>query len=160
MINNVMLKCPGTTGTSQPHQIRLPRNPNKVSLNNRRAPLKLRAPRVPTQQLSKISRDTFNCSSFCSLFFPHLPRPSKMAASRLFRPASRLLSQRGAAPQRCSFLPTASFQSSPRLRTYASAAGSKEYTVRDALNEALAEELEANEKVFILGEEVAQYNGA
>jgi pyruvate dehydrogenase E1 component beta subunit len=36
----------------------------------------------------------------------------------------------------------------------------KEYTVREALNEALAEELEANDKVFILGEEVAQYNGA
>ena len=32
--------------------------------------------------------------------------------------------------------------------------------VRDALNEALAEELEANDKVFVLGEEVAQYNGA
>lgn len=36
----------------------------------------------------------------------------------------------------------------------------KDYTVRDALNEALAEELELNPKVFILGEEVAQYNGA
>jgi pyruvate dehydrogenase E1 component beta subunit len=36
----------------------------------------------------------------------------------------------------------------------------KEYTVRDALNEALAEELEANDKVFVMGEEVAQYNGA
>jgi len=33
-------------------------------------------------------------------------------------------------------------------------------TVRDALNEALAEELEQDDKVFILGEEVAQYNGA
>lgn len=32
--------------------------------------------------------------------------------------------------------------------------------MREALNEALAEELEANDKVFILGEEVAQYNGA
>lgn len=32
--------------------------------------------------------------------------------------------------------------------------------MREALNEALAEELESNEKVFILGEEVAQYNGA
>ncbi len=32
-------------------------------------------------------------------------------------------------------------------------------TVRDALNEALAEELEQDEKVFLLGEEVAQYNG-
>jgi len=36
----------------------------------------------------------------------------------------------------------------------------KDYTVRDALNEALAEELELNPKVFVLGEEVAQYNGA
>jgi Transketolase, pyrimidine binding domain len=33
-------------------------------------------------------------------------------------------------------------------------------TVRDALNEAMAEEMESNPKVFILGEEVAQYNGA
>lgn len=43
-------------------------------------------------------------------------------------------------------------------RTYATE--TKEVTVREALNEALAEELESNEKVFILGEEVAQYNGA
>jgi pyruvate dehydrogenase E1 component beta subunit len=83
-----------------------------------------------------------------------------MAAPRLFRPASRLLSQRCVAPQRPSFFPAASIPSAPRIRTYATPAGSKEYTVRDALNEALAEELEANEKVFILGEEVAQYNGA
>lgn len=33
-------------------------------------------------------------------------------------------------------------------------------TVRDALNQALEEELAADEKVFLLGEEVAQYNGA
>ena len=45
-------------------------------------------------------------------------------------------------------------------RQYATPSGSKEYTVRDALNEALAEELESNDKVFVLGEEVAQYNGA
>ncbi|KAK4156791.1 sterol 24-C-methyltransferase erg-4 [Chaetomidium leptoderma] len=45
-------------------------------------------------------------------------------------------------------------------RTYADASGVKDYTVRDALNEALAEELELNSKVFLLGEEVAQYNGA
>lgn len=45
-------------------------------------------------------------------------------------------------------------------RTYASDIGAKEMTVRDALNEALSEELESNEKTFILGEEVAQYNGA
>jgi pyruvate dehydrogenase E1 component beta subunit len=45
-------------------------------------------------------------------------------------------------------------------RGYAQESGVKEYTVRDALNEALAEELELNPKVFVLGEEVAQYNGA
>lgn len=33
-------------------------------------------------------------------------------------------------------------------------------TVREALNEAMAEEMEMNDKVFVLGEEVAQYNGA
>ncbi|KAK6532217.1 pyruvate dehydrogenase E1, beta subunit [Arthrobotrys megalospora] len=50
--------------------------------------------------------------------------------------------------------------SNPQARMLASAADIKEYTVRDALNEALAEELEADSKVFILGEEVALYNGA
>ena len=83
-----------------------------------------------------------------------------MAASCLFRPAARLLSRRCVAFQRSSFLPPVSIPSAPRIRTYATPAGTKEYTVRDALNEALAEELESNEKVFILGEEVAQYNGA
>lgn len=33
-------------------------------------------------------------------------------------------------------------------------------TVRDALNQAIDEEMERDEKVFILGEEVAQYDGA
>lgn len=33
-------------------------------------------------------------------------------------------------------------------------------TVRDALNTALDEEMARDEKVFILGEEVAQYDGA
>jgi len=33
-------------------------------------------------------------------------------------------------------------------------------TVRDALNEALDEEMERDGRVFILGEEVAQYDGA
>jgi pyruvate dehydrogenase E1 component beta subunit len=45
-------------------------------------------------------------------------------------------------------------------RGYATPSGVKEMAVRDALNEALAEELERNDKVFVLGEEVAQYNGA
>ena len=80
-----------------------------------------------------------------------------MVASRLFRPASRLLSRHPLSPAfRSSSI---SVPALPRIRTYATPAG-KEYTVRDALNEALSEELESNDKVFILGEEVAQYNGA
>ncbi|EEB07938.1 pyruvate dehydrogenase e1 component beta subunit Pdb1 [Schizosaccharomyces japonicus yFS275] len=38
--------------------------------------------------------------------------------------------------------------------------GVKELTVRDALNGAMEEEMKRDEKVFLLGEEVAQYNGA
>lgn len=33
-------------------------------------------------------------------------------------------------------------------------------TVRDALNQAIDEEMEKDDKVFVLGEEVAQYDGA
>lgn len=33
-------------------------------------------------------------------------------------------------------------------------------TVRDALNAALDEEMERDERVFLMGEEVAQYDGA
>lgn len=81
--------------------------------------------------------------------------------SRLLRPASRLVSSAAR--------PVAvrnAFQSFSRVpaivpnRGYAKESGVKEMTVREALNEALAEELELNPKVFIVGEEVAQYNGA
>ncbi|ABN68196.1 pyruvate dehydrogenase E1 component, beta subunit (PDH) [Scheffersomyces stipitis CBS 6054] len=41
-----------------------------------------------------------------------------------------------------------------------SAVGSKTITVRDALNAGLAEELDKDDDVFLMGEEVAQYNGA
>lgn len=84
--------------------------------------------------------------------------------SRFLRPAARLAATaRCVAPRTSSLLSaTPSISQKAALlqtRTYASA-GTKEYTVRDALNEALAEELEREDKVFILGEEVAQYNGA
>lgn len=83
--------------------------------------------------------------------------------SRFLRPAARLASSARAASLRTS--PISQFVSRPaafaiQSRTYADAKGTKDYTVREALNEALAEELEANDKVFVLGEEVAQYNGA
>eukprot|EP00124_Ichthyophonus_hoferi_P001227 Ihof_evm7s59 gene=Ihof_evmTU7s59 len=41
-----------------------------------------------------------------------------------------------------------------------SAPAASQITVRNALNEALAEEMRRDEKVFIMGEEVANYNGA
>jgi pyruvate dehydrogenase E1 component beta subunit len=86
--------------------------------------------------------------------------------SRFVRPAARIAAAASARPA-TSISPAAHFIARPaaawarhQSRTYADASGSKEYTVREALNEALAEELESNPKVFILGEEVAQYNGA
>ncbi|KAL9052882.1 MAG: hypothetical protein Q9162_005108 [Coniocarpon cinnabarinum] len=90
-----------------------------------------------------------------------------MASRKLLRPASHILSSARtsfAAPARpcfrSSFTPAVSGSLSSRIRTYASEAGTKEVAVRDALNEAMVEEMERNEKVFILGEEVAQYQGA
>jgi pyruvate dehydrogenase E1 component beta subunit len=47
-------------------------------------------------------------------------------------------------------------------RLYATQAGSGtiQVTVRDALNAAMEEEMERDDHVFLLGEEVAMYNGA
>lgn len=85
-----------------------------------------------------------------------------MVVSRLLRPASRLLSTPRSVvnPSRSAHQPATSLLTLINTRRYATPSGVKEVAVRDALNEALAEELEANDKVFVLGEEVAQYNGA
>ena len=85
-----------------------------------------------------------------------------MVASRLLRPASRFLSTARPfiIPNKSAFQPTISLPTIFKFRGYATPSGVKEVAVRDALNEALAEELESNDKVFVLGEEVAQYNGA
>ena len=86
-----------------------------------------------------------------------------MVTSRLFRPASRLLTHSrplSTAPNRSVLQLPASLPTIVNRRRYATPSGVKEVAVRDALNEALAEELESNDKVFVLGEEVAQYNGA
>lgn len=45
-------------------------------------------------------------------------------------------------------------------RQATSGSGAQTMTVRDALNSAMAEELDRDDSVFLLGEEVAQYNGA
>lgn len=85
-----------------------------------------------------------------------------MVASRLLRPAARHLSipRSFVSPNKSALQPATSLPTLVNARRYATPSGVKEVAVRDALNEALAEELEANDKVFVLGEEVAQYNGA
>lgn len=84
-----------------------------------------------------------------------------MVAPRLFRPAAQLLrSSPSTALPRCNFQKVSAPAVSQRWRGYASGNGVKEMAVRDALNEAMAEEMERNSKVFLIGEEVAQYNGA
>ena len=85
-----------------------------------------------------------------------------MIASHILRPASRLSTscRPAIASTRSAIRPAASTPASFNRRRYATPSGVKEVAVRDALNEALAEELESNDKVFVLGEEVAQYNGA
>jgi hypothetical protein len=45
-------------------------------------------------------------------------------------------------------------------RLYATQAGSIQVSVRDALNAAMEEEMERDSTIFLLGEEVAMYNGA
>lgn len=47
-----------------------------------------------------------------------------------------------------------SFSTTPRL------GAATNLTVRDALNQAIDEEMERDERVFVIGEEVAQYEGA
>ncbi|KAI4249158.1 MAG: hypothetical protein L6R40_000616 [Gallowayella cf. fulva] len=93
---------------------------------------------------------------------------SDMVGPRMLRPVSRLLPsilpspapRTSSACTRPAFTPRTIIPVCPGRRTYATPSGVKEMAVRDALNEALAEELESNDKVFVLGEEVAQYNGA
>ena len=46
------------------------------------------------------------------------------------------------------------------MRAFASESGAQEMTVREALNSAMEEEMHRDSKVFLLGEEIARYNGA
>ena len=50
--------------------------------------------------------------------------------------------------------------SSKRTFSVSQPAAATQITVRDALNSALDEELARDERVFLIGEEVAQYDGA
>jgi hypothetical protein len=53
-----------------------------------------------------------------------------------------------------------SFDKIQRLYATQASADTVQVTVRDALNAAMEEEMERDETVFLLGEEVAMYNGA
>ncbi|POS84027.1 thiamine diphosphate-binding fold (THDP-binding) [Erysiphe pulchra] len=90
------------------------------------------------------------------------PSLARIKMSYILRPASQIMSFSLARSIPIRRIPRVSSKIaiSPQYRSYAKESGVKEYTVRDALNEALAEELEQNPNVFVLGEEVAQYNGA
>ena len=51
-------------------------------------------------------------------------------------------------------------KSQSRNLSTTSSLSAKQLTVRDALNSAIDEELGRDERVFVMGEEVAQYDGA
>jgi pyruvate dehydrogenase E1 component beta subunit len=51
-------------------------------------------------------------------------------------------------------------QSHSRNLSTTSSLSAKQLTVRDALNSAIDEELGRDDRVFVMGEEVAQYDGA
>jgi hypothetical protein len=131
---------------------------------NRRRPDSVRPERISEKfrhrqhQTLQPHRPSPAFGPFSSTSSPHTA--FVMAASRLLRPAARALSAARPAPAfRPAFRATAAIPSIVGRRGYASS-GTKEMTVREALNEAMAEEMEQNDKVFVLGEEVAQYNGA
>lgn len=114
---------------------------------------------TPLLPFTRLSSSAFSNTSAATGIphIPHIPHISltMFGLARALRPASRLA--------QASAVPRSTFQRIPALkvqRGYASSSGVKEMAVRDALNEAMAEEMERNEKVFVLGEEVAQYNGA
>ncbi|KAM6121208.1 LOW QUALITY PROTEIN: pyruvate dehydrogenase E1 component subunit beta, mitochondrial [Pterocles gutturalis] len=75
------------------------------------------------------------------------------AALRLLAPLGARLPPRGRAAGRLLLQHQRRGSASPRPAAI-------QVTVRDALNQALDEELERDERVFLLGEEVAQYDGA
>lgn len=86
------------------------------------------------------------------------PAPAEAAARALTeRPDYRAIGEQKAAgiPDRMSRAPP---PEAVPLPSAAPAAG--HMTVRDALNSAMSEEMERDERVFLMGEEVGEYNGA
>lgn len=90
-------------------------------------------------EISVIVRLSFKCINrntvFFSLIYKKITEQLKMMLSNM-----RMLTRRA-------------FSTSSKL-------AAQQLTVRDALNQAMDEEMEKDDRVFILGEEVAQYDGA
>jgi pyruvate dehydrogenase E1 component beta subunit len=103
---------------------------------------------------------------------------ARSALARLPKLGARSLHSSRATPSSSVLLPSASKSSSiaqtahqaARATAISNVSAAKRYasndskpqemTVRDALNSAMEEEMLRDDKVFILGEEVARYNGA
>ncbi|CAH7675375.1 thiamine diphosphate-binding protein [Phakopsora pachyrhizi] len=91
------------------------------------------------------------------------PSNFKPALSTIPRNYSLSRSESVAQLSRASIICTAQAKvtrSLPSTRLASSTGGEIQLTVRDALNSAMEEEMIRDEKVFVMGEEVAQYNGA
>jgi hypothetical protein len=86
--------------------------------------------------------------------------PTVSSTRRIYTPPSSSLGVQAALRTLAPNTSGLSFDKIQRL--YATQAGSEtvQVTVRDALNAAMEEEMERDSSVFLLGEEVAMYNGA
>ncbi len=81
---------------------------------------------------------------------------AKIASSALAKTAARSITA-GAAR---SLINPALLTGVKLAKSMATASGPTKMTVRDALNSAMAEELDRDDRVFVMGEEVSVYNGA
>lgn len=81
-------------------------------------------------------------------------------APALRRPSASLLARRLPPSLRTYATADSEHSVGPCFLFFSSFAYSSQMTVREALNMAMEEEMMRDEKVFILGEEVARYNGA
>ncbi|CAN6653715.1 pyruvate dehydrogenase E1 component subunit beta, mitochondrial [Trichomonascus vanleenenianus] len=82
---------------------------------------------------------------------------STLAKSTLSIPKSKVLVPKAASVRA---LGQQALLRNVQYRSASSQGGATTMTVRDALNAAMAEEMDRDESVFLMGEEVAQYNGA
>jgi hypothetical protein len=110
-----------------------------------------------TRRASRLANSVKSTSSAAAASKPIV------SSRRIYTPSPSSLSSLGVQAALRTLAPNSTGLSAERIqRLYATQAGSEtvQVTVRDALNAALEEEMERDDKVFLLGEEVAMYNGA